>query len=459
MGILDHVHEVVAYVGGPNHALIWHEAGSGKTRCAAVCAHYLMRSGKVNSVLVVCPKAVEGAWEEECRLWTRGGVDWWRMLPKPASEAAAGSARTASAAAPGVLVVHKEELSLSPLQRLRPPTCLIIDEAHDYRNDSTALSQAMCACADAVHAGGGVVLALTATPFVNSYTDAATYVRLLHPSQAMRSMFTNAFFASQVDGDPEKLRMFMSRMVVSRVEAVRTPARGWAVAVHAPNVPVTLEDRYMQEYRKSIQESQRGDAFFSKAASLIMEHSDKLPLVVMRILEAGPGARHVVYCCSVENGAERLHKLLTRQSTVNVMIITGGTSLEARGQVVDAYNDTGAAAAAGGAGGAGGQPIQVLIITRASSTGITLKETDYMHIVEFPWSPGEWTQIKARVIRENAHRPLPGSRSPRQVTFLYYMCSLNWWKKKILQEKEIELVAFTSALSSVSIQSNRKPAG
>jgi hypothetical protein len=47
------------------------EMGTGKTRAAIAAAQHLLREGKVDLVLVVCPKGVMNTWEREVRQWSR----------------------------------------------------------------------------------------------------------------------------------------------------------------------------------------------------------------------------------------------------------------------------------------------------------------------------------------------------------------------------------------------------
>jgi SNF2 family DNA or RNA helicase len=145
------------------------EMGTGKTRAAIAAAQQLLREGKVDLVLVVCPKGVMNTWEREVKQWSR-------LLPTQLRGTGREVARLLTFFAQGlpaekVMVVNYDKISSLKddfVRLLRSKRVLIVlDEMHKIKNPQAQWTQACMELAR--HAS--YRLGMTGTPIANGAYD------------------------------------------------------------------------------------------------------------------------------------------------------------------------------------------------------------------------------------------------------------------------------------------------
>ena len=98
----------------------------------------------------------------------------------------------------------------------------------------------------------------------------------------------------------------------------------------------------------------------------------------------------VIYTNWIEHGVEAISILLTEKLPYVKFGVINTTV--ASKNVVEEYNN---------------KQIQILLLTRASSEGLDLKNTRNLIIIDPPWNPSSIDQIIGRTVRYNSHESLP----------------------------------------------------
>jgi SNF2 family DNA or RNA helicase len=146
------------------------EMGTGKTRAAIAAAQHLLREGKVDLVLVVCPKGVMNTWEREVRQWSRLEAVQLRGTGREVARLL-GSVAGGFLGGPKVFVVNYDKISSLKddfVRLLRSKRVLIVlDEMHKIKNPQAQWTQACMELAR--HAS--YRLGMTGTPIANGAYD------------------------------------------------------------------------------------------------------------------------------------------------------------------------------------------------------------------------------------------------------------------------------------------------
>jgi superfamily II DNA or RNA helicase len=280
---------------------------------------------------------------------------------------------------------------------MRNVSCVLIDEAHHYRN-STVGMQCPIQC---LQSAKNVVL-LTGTPIVNDVGDVDGMLQLMDMDQTMTRAArpTPARVTQLLQGhvswfDPRVHRplMFEQHYPATEDTTVQVP-------MHAAQ---TLE--YLMSLRSTFRlgpyDVQHGRAnrynaltrAVCNAPSACPETSPKLRAVVDRVLAlraAHPDARQVVHSSLVETGVKPLLQMLRAvQPPLRLDILTGETETAARDGIRCRYNQG---------------KLDVLLISDASQQGMDLAGTLAIHLVEPFQNKALMMQTRARVIRMDSHR-------------------------------------------------------
>jgi superfamily II DNA or RNA helicase len=416
--VIDYVRET------GNNLLLFHETGTGKTKCAVACAKALLRKG-MRGVVLICPLAVQGQWEKE--FIDFGIADKVHALITIQS-------------------FHKDWLDGDKAYKtyLASKTVLIIDEAHMIRNTELLDDEAprapggvidieeevanadvinrslkaenkyksefirsLIEYSDLIRELGGVVLALSATPMVNAASDFSIYFRVLinPPYDARRFMYNDEQFDARFF-DVENFKTLACGLASYYKNEKKTVEEGWA-PVNRVVVPVPLslaqEERYKLDSAKrkiirtgNLQSTQ--DTFLVFARRWFLRNTDKMAKVVEFIL-AHPGKKHVVYSNFVKDGVmlfkSRFAEALDNNAALRDMpylkdpcVISASTPARRRKSCVEMFN-LGSS--------------HVILLGSAGREGIDFKGAEYMHILDLPWSQADVMQIEGRVSRRGAH--------------------------------------------------------
>jgi superfamily II DNA/RNA helicase len=137
-----------------------------------------------------------------------------------------------------------------------------------------------------------------------------------------------------------------------------------------------------------------------------------------------PKDKIVIYTNFVQAGVRLLESHLKREN-INYAVIKGDMSINARQASVNDYNSG---------------KIRVLILSAAGGTGIDLKETTRMIIMDVPWNKAQLEQIIGRAARYQSHTNLPVKDQKVDVFVLYNTKPASIWYDatlaKCAQEKK-----------------------
>ena len=132
--------------------------------------------------------------------------------------------------------------------------------------------------------------------------------------------------------------------------------------------------KFYHGYRRAV--NKLGDEYFSQKINKIIKKLN---------------SQSIIFSNWIEFGIDIIKKIL-KNNNIKYGVISGDISQETRDKNVKKYNN---------------KEIQVLIITRAGSEGIDLKNTKNVFILDPVWNPSGIEQIIGRAIRRNSHIDLP----------------------------------------------------
>lgn len=302
---------------------------------------------------------------------------------------------------------------------------VIVDEAHNLRNETTDNMMVI----SALELVKKIIL-LTATPVINYLNDLSVLINIIQ-NKAVLPTDIRTFNASYYD---ETSGTVMNReILVNKLKNCISFYDRKRENVDYPEsdtiyIDVEMNTRQLDEYRFYMRKflydqtvgsltykidfeniNPRKKNFFlsgTRQLSNTLDGSSDFPKIqqMYQHIKKGPFPV-VVYSNYLKNGVFALTPMMERDS-ITYKTITGETSDEKIGRIVDAYNKG---------------KYQVLLITSAGSESLDLKNTRQIHIMEPHWNESRIKQVIGRVIRYKSHESLPDSE--RHVT-IYRWCSV-----------------------------------
>jgi superfamily II DNA or RNA helicase len=436
--------------------LMFHETGTGKTRCAIACAKALIRGGFVRHIVIICPVSIKAQWEDTGKVFNiQDNINIYTM--------------------------HAFHMNYKNLQK-QQHTLLIIDEAHLFRNteQTAAISAAAPVVFDvdaeeddvvvqeykmtSVFINAGIIFALTATPMLHTPSDFAIYFRLLinKPYHARNFQYTNAQFndrfVAENGGSVDAFKMLACGLVSYYINLDKTVDHGWAPVIRT-KVRVELTHSQCVLYnadtghRRMIQ---KADTFKSYTRMWFLQNSDKMAEAIKFILKTK--GKHVVYSNFLKNGVDLfkkrfIHELHKRQqqpppelaryyntwSLQHPSIITSSISIKDRNIRIETFNLS---------------SVGIILLSAAGREGIDFKGATHMHILDLPWSHGDLLQIEGRVSRRGAHKR---GETVNIITYMAtapdnYITTSDEILYDTIEKKEKLLKPYIAALRKVSIE-------
>jgi len=274
--------------------LIADDVGLGKTITAGLIARELLDRGKIETILVICPKGIISQWAEELR--TKFGIN---------AVGAAGSAFSGLEKHPFWVTSYQTALRNMPLIRRRQFDLLILDEAHAVRNlygtpkppkIAEALLQLMKD--DSVR----YCIMLTATPIQNRLWDIFSEFEILATPQpnplGTPSEFSLRFIA---DKEARRLRLGTEQDFRRRVSMALVRRR-------RKDVELLFPERQVRDSRLTPLPEERD--YFNKALEVILQFPALAQYTYARSLMSSPWA----LAASFEKKAEQIRSVDPRMS-------------------------------------------------------------------------------------------------------------------------------------------------
>jgi superfamily II DNA or RNA helicase len=340
--------------------IVAHGVGSGKTLTAVSVSQCFLDKNPTGKVIVTTPKSLIFNFKKE--LNTYGIEQDDKRYEFMTHEKLCN-------------IVKKNKLPLSYFNNC----LLIIDEIHNFRTQPLNRTRAYYAI-QAAHSSLKV-LGLTATPIVNGLMD------LKNPLSMITGDNIKAINKSPSFDSLKQYKSLFS--VFYRNE--NDPAYPTKIV---KNVDIRMTPDYFKKYL-NIERSQKKtnlpfDLGFRMAVNKL-DDSEESPKVQWTIQLLENGLKTLVYSSFKDSGVDFLAKYLERKN-IKFEMIDGSKSIEERKKTVLDYNNN---------------LIQVLLITKAGSEGLDLKETRQVVLFEPVWNDATEVQIIGRAVRRGSHMNLP----------------------------------------------------
>lgn len=386
----QHQKRVVNIMEQQRGLLVIHGTGSGKTFTAITAAECYLDADPERKVLVCAPTSVVPQFERE-------------LLAKFPETTRARLARY-SLKTHQWLVSESKNNEHSKLTRRYRKTLLILDEAHNFRTTKTGwdgLKKVNKASGDSALVLGiallfDKVMALTATPVVNTPVDVQNMIAMVSGSKME--------FGWRKTGDLTKDELERFSGYVDVYDPPPVDPQYPKFSVQPVNLRVdkdeyekyrsTESDLLKSETETGEEVARAGDTFYTKLRQQLNQFDTKINWAVKKIVsnvENGPVLKTVVFSEFKNNGifeiAERLNAM-----EVKTAIVTGDTTAKKRDKAVSLYNK---------------DLVKVLLITKAGAEGLDLKGTRQIIIMEPTWNPSTEAQIIGRGVRKGSHTHLP----------------------------------------------------
>lgn len=373
------------------------DVGSGKTLTAAAASVCLLETGTVKKVIVVAPKSLFDNFNKELDAFLGDTAEDFLF-----NDAYSNYTHQ------GFVNMFKDN------PQGCDDTLLIIDEASEFRTQikddgsgKSAFTVVNC-CIRAKR-----VLLLTATPLVNDFSDItnlvamargdiplATPVSLSDKIDYLRGIFAFHTLGSNNDSDDANGTSTVDGVEIDkrRLDA-DAPADLPTKRYHT--IEFEMSDDYYKKYL-AIQRSQYDSpnakktdpfAFLTglRHATNSIFPNPKIEWALDRVAELK--LKTVLYSAFIEDGIRLLEDGLEYRG-VSYVAITGEMDIQSRLDAVRRYNDRDSG-------------VNVLIISKAGSLGLDLKETREVILIEASWNPAQEEQVEGRACRIGSHTSLP----------------------------------------------------
>lgn len=278
---------------------------------------------------------------------------------------------------------------------------LIVDEAHNIRNQKSAISQVVVNVAASAHK----VIALTGTPIQNRPCDIAPLLCMLKPRcvPITQAAFEERYGLSGLDAHRSEIKRAVHNSIAYYKPATNDPSypsievREVMVTMHAPQATAHLQAVRSMPARdfEDLAKSTNLMAFLNgprRAANAIKHHNKwyaaKLEEIVRRVTAATQQHQKcIIYSSFLEYGVHIISSLL-KENGVAFAVITGDQNQDRKEKARVAYNTS---------------KVSVLIFSKAGGEGMSLLNTSYVHVAEPSWQDACVQQVIGRSRRMGSH--------------------------------------------------------
>ena len=350
--------------------LVYHDVGLGKTYIAIMAIKQALETNLVKKVVVVLPQKVIPKFSAEL-------ID--HLDPKYKKQVFFYTFRMLQQ------VMQDEDGS-----DICASSLLVIDEAHRAKGymlsarHKRSQSSLLRTCAVAA----SKVLLLTATAIEQELDDLRNLLHMITPNPGTQTEYPHMDPSTSSD---------LKEILGCRISYVTQEELGEEkpqIVEDFLSVPMTeddwqeykvAEETYQKKYQTNV--DQRQTALYNDIRKMLLE--SKFPGIIKYILEH-TGERMVIYNTYVEEGLKNLYDILIKRKAQDpslefeVGVVTGSTSSEEADRLIQDFNN---------------EQLNVLLISKAASEGIEIRNTDTLLIAEQNWLFTEDQQLLGRVCR------------------------------------------------------------
>ncbi len=377
----DHQKAISRHLACRRGLLCIHSVGSGKTLSAIAAINCLYTANKTLKTIIVTPKSLQDNFIKEINTYDKQ-------------------------------LLQKSNIKLYTINEFirRNVSCkdtlLIIDEAHNLRTkikkNKNQNAKALVDCAKKAYR----VLLLTATPIVNEIYDISNLISMIDGTNNI----SETAFETAIQ-DPNYFKCKIS-FFTPDLDYFKT----YYPQLIEKDVFIKMQGQYLKKYNSIENDMLRFDpkkdptVFYNgvrRASNKIDNNlsSPKIKWIKSFFQSAKGNKKTVVFTHFLENGITLVINILQKMK-IPFAHIDGSLSKEKRKKAVNDYNKN---------------ITKVLLISKAGSEGLDLKETRYMILMEPSWNPATIKQVIGRGVRYKSHENL--AETKRKVTvyklFLY----------------------------------------
>jgi len=403
-----HQKETADFLSRRRKAFCFNEQGTGKTASVIWAADHLMKQGKVNRVLVICPLSImKSAWQE----------DLFKFAMHRSCSVAHGYAQQRKkiiAAGSQFVIINFDGVAVVKEDIMKGGFDLIVvDEANAYKNSQTTRWKVL---RDVAATAKGLWM-LTGTPAAQSPADAYGLARLVNPDNSPKS-FTR--FRDQVMYKVTQFKWVAKPGSQTTVHQVLQPAIRFERSQCLDLPPVTHVDReapltpQQAKYYHLLKEKLRvitdgesvtavnaavninkllqisGGAVYTDTGEVLeFDVSNRLNAVLEVIEEA---SHKVLVFIPFKHTIDTLNTLLNKHG-IQSEIINGDVSVNKRADIVTRFQNN-------------PEPKVLLIQPQAASHGLTLTAANTIIWYAPVTSVETYLQANARINRPGQHNPM-----------------------------------------------------
>lgn len=397
----DYQHKAAEYIMRPDISslLLYFDTGTGKTLTALTISQCFLDENPNSNIIVISPSKLKENFEKEVKSY--GGIlaENYRFFSFT-----------------GFLNAYKENVLPNPKDCL-----LIVDEVHNLRNYISLSYEAVMEFA----IKSKKRLLLTATPIVNQSSDLISIINLLKGNYTVgieskkqrKNILGDVYKIYQYDtlhkfkistnkNPDERIKSSITEMhklkylLKGNVMRVKKEKGDNFPSYDIHNIFIDMSPEYATKYKRLLIEPLLMQDVFSGVVNTHAFHnvvrravnkvgdeyySEKIDFILPKI----DADRTIIYTNWDEFGSKIIKNVLGKYK-IKFDIIDSKTKNVKK--IVDNYNSG---------------KINVLVITKAGSEGIDLKETRNVIILDPVWNPSGIEQIIGRAVRYNSHINLP----------------------------------------------------
>ena len=392
VSLLPHQKAVVNHLINHRSCLAVHDVGTGKTITAIASIQCLKTRYPDLRVIVLTPSSLINNFLMNCKQY---GIDERDIE----------------------IYSYDQYYSFCLRSQEKPPRCtnrlVIVDEAHNLRSlvegteeitKSKRANEIMKCISQAFR-----VLLLTATPFVNDFSDIINIKMMLDGQNPDMGRISEKHIKYLVDNPRRFIDEFKCKVSVYFPEKNQA---NYPRAIFMPDVKFEMTEKYYNKYKSienknadpsilfEIKTTKNSTRFYSTLRRAVNSldgdestENPKIKWVVDFILsEAKEGRKSLVYSNWIAAGMNLIRKKLDEQNEIKYAYVSGEMDGTLKSAFVKEYNDNKA---------------PILLISKAGAEGLNLLETRNVILLESNWNPSMDNQIIGRAIRLNSHKNLP----------------------------------------------------
>lgn len=379
----QHQQNAVDRIVSPDNrgVILYFATGSGKTFTSISAAEALMQQNPALRTVVVCPAALVTNFENEL------------------SRAKAHRAKFDILSYHAFVKTYEHRGKADP--RTLKDRILVFDEAHNLRNPVASISQV------AVHVAPSAskVILLSGTIVQNRPADLAPLLCMLKPNcvpvsragfeqrygptgtRTHQSELRRALKSSVAHYRPDPQATGFPTMEMREVSVTMYPAQVMAHRGAIKGLPIVdFDDLSNSKNLLSFLSGPRRIANAVKVEGKV--HASKLETIAGRVAAGvARGQKSIVYSCFLDYGIDVLKAMLTARG-VRFSVVSGEQNREAKEKARLLYN---------------GRGVLVLLFSKAGSEGMSLTDTNFVHLVEPGWNDANMQQVVGRSRRLGSH--------------------------------------------------------